>query len=434
MINKPITEFTDEDMIDLIHVNVDAVVVVDKTIRKYRAMFRKGIFKSFIDETGDYSTLIQKLWLHMGDSNEEIAENYKAFTDYYGNFKGKYSRRLTLFLEGETTPHIAQMTVYPIQDTDKYVFVMDELDEDEYVEKFATEKKVSTIQNTYLFSMYVDLYADTTSSISVTEISDETVNSTIKYSQWRLMIVNTIWPDDKKQFLTWTDPEYLKENLGPGRTMSFDCMMMNLENEYIWVKLIFSRAESRDDEFKFVFMVQNINDNALEMMSTLKKYESLALRDSLTGLFNHGGMDTEIKNAIEIFKKGGQPVSIMMLDLDHFKYINDTFGHAAGDKALKDFGGIIKDYFEDKRATVGRWGGEEFVIVIRGVTEKEAFDYAEELRKKIEQTEFENIGQITCSIGISRLKEGDTFNDIFNRIDKAMYNSKAEGRNRVTQL
>lgn len=434
MINKPITEFTDEDMIDLIHVNVDAVVVVDKTIRKYRAMFRKGIFKSFIDETGDYSTLIQKLWLHMGDSNEEIAENYKAFIDYYGNFKGKYSRRLTLFLEGETTPHIAQMTVYPIQDTDKYVFVMDELDEDEYVEKFATEKKVSTIQNTYLFSMYVDLYADTTSSISVTEISDETVNSTIKYSQWRVMIVNTIWPDDKKQFLTWTDPEYLKENLGPGRTMSFDCMMMNLENEYIWVKLIFSRAESRDDEFKFVFMVQNINDNALEMMSTLKKYESLALRDSLTGLFNHGGMDTEIKNAIEIFKKGGQPVSIMMLDLDHFKYINDTFGHAAGDKALKDFGGIIKDYFEDKRATVGRWGGEEFVIVIRGVTEKEAFDYAEELRKKIEQTEFENIGQITCSIGISRLKEGDTFNDIFNRIDKAMYNSKAEGRNRVTQL
>ena len=434
MINKPITEFTDEDMIDLIHVNVDAVVVVDKTIRKYRAMFRKGIFKSFIDETGDYSTLIQKLWLHMGDSNEEIAENYKAFIDYYGNFKGKYSRRLTLFLEGETTPHIAQMTVYPIQDTDKYVFVMDELDEDEYVEKFATEKKVSTIQNTYLFSMYVDLYADTTSSISVTEISDETVNSTIKYSQWRVMIVNTIWPDDKKQFLTWTDPEYLKENLGPGRTMSFDCMMMNLENEYIWVKLIFSRAESRDDEFKFVFMVQNINDNALEMMSTLKKYESLALRDSLTGLFNHGGMDTEIKNAIEIFKKGGQSVSIMMLDLDHFKYINDTFGHAAGDKALKDFGGIIKDYFEDKRATVGRWGGEEFVIVIRGVTENEAFDYAEELRKKIEQTEFENIGQITCSIGISRLKEGDTFNDIFNRIDKAMYNSKAEGRNRVTQL
>lgn len=434
MINKPITEFTDEDMVDLIHVNVDAVVVVDKTIRKYRAMFRKGIFKSFIDETGDYSDLIQKLWLHMGDSNEEIAENYKAFIDYYGNFKGKYSRRLTLFLEGETTPHIAQMTVYPIQDTDKYVFVMDELDEDEYVEKFATEKKVSTIQNTYLFSMYVDLYADTTSSISVTEISDETVNSTIKYSQWRVMIVNTIWPDDKKQFLTWTDPEYLKENLGPGRTMSFDCMMMNLENEYIWVKLIFSRAESRDDEFKFVFMVQNINDNALEMMSTLKKYESLALRDSLTGLFNHGGIDTDLKNSIEVYKKGGASVSLLMLDLDHFKYINDTYGHATGDKVLKSFGGIIKESVEDKRATAGRWGGEEFVIVLRDLSEEKAFAFADELRKKTESAKFEEIGQITCSIGISRLKKDDTFTDIFNRVDKAMYISKAEGRNRVTKL
>ena len=135
MINKPITEYTDEDMLDLIHVNVDAVVVVDKTIRKYRAMFRDGIFKSFIDDEGDYSELIQKLWLHFNDSSEEIVENYKAFTDYYGNFKGKYSRRLTLFLEGETTPHIAQMTVYPIKDTDKCVIVMDELDDDEYPDR-----------------------------------------------------------------------------------------------------------------------------------------------------------------------------------------------------------------------------------------------------------------------------------------------------------
>jgi diguanylate cyclase (GGDEF)-like protein len=434
MINKPITEYTDEDMIDLIHVNVDAVVVVDKTIRKYRAMFREGIFKSLIDEDGDYSELIQKLWLHFSDSSEEIAENYRAFSYYYGNFKGKYSRRLTLFLEGETIPHIAQMTVYPIKDTDKCVIVMDELDDDEYVEKFATEQKVSTIQNTYLFSMFVDLYEDTTSSISVTEISDETVNSSLKYSQWRLMIVNTIWPDDQKQFLTWTDPEYLKENLGPGRTMSFDCMMMNLENEYIWVKLIFSRVESRDDEFKFVFMVQNINDNAREMLSTLKKYESLALRDSLTGLFNHGGIDTEIKNAIEIFQKGGAPVSLMMIDLDRFKYVNDTYGHATGDKVLKNFGSIIKDFVGDKRATAGRWGGEEFVIVLRDASEEEAFAFAENLRKKVEATRFETIGQITCSIGISRLKKEDTFTDIFNRVDKAMYISKAEGRNRVTQM
>ena len=432
MINKPITEFTDADMLDLIHVNVDAVVVVDKTTRKYRAMFREGIFKFFIDEEGDYSELIQKLWLHFSDSSEEIAENYKAFADYYGNFKGKYSRRLTLFLEGETTPHIAQMTVYPIKDTDKCVIVMDELD-DEYAEKFATEQKVNTIQNTYLFSMFVDLYEDTTSSISVTEISEETVNATIKYTQWRLMIVNTIWPDDQKQFLTWTDPEYLKENLGPGRTMSFDCMMMNLENVYIWVKLIFSRVESRDDEFKFVFMVQNINDNAREMLSTLKKYESLALRDSLTGLFNHGGIDTEIKNAIEVFQKGGASVSLLMLDLDHFKYINDTYGHATGDKVLKNFGSIIKDFVGDKRATAGRWGGEEFVIVLRDASEEEAFAFSDGLRKKTESTRFEQIGQITCSIGISRLKK-DTFTDIFNRVDKAMYISKAEGRNMVTQL
>jgi len=435
MTNKALGDYTSEDLLNLLNENVDAIVMVDTTLNKYRTITRRNIFVDLLDETGEYQDLIQKLWFHFEDSNMEITDDYKAFTAYYGEFKGKYSRRTKVYLEGSETPHVIQMNVYPIKDTDKYVFAMDVLDDDEYIEEFMTTKKVNTIQNTYLFSMFVDLVRDTTSSISVTEISEDTVKSSIKYSEWRLMTVNMIWPEDQEKFLEFTDPKYLKKNLKAGHTSSFDCMMKNLEGTYIWVKLIFSRAQTiSDKEFRFVFMVQDINEDVMERMATLKKYEGLVLMDPLTGLLNHGGIKNEIHNAINDYKESGDPVSFMMIDLDNFKKINDTYGHAVGDATLKTLADVIKKPVEKKNAFVGRWGGEEFVTVLSGMSDDEAFDFADDLRREIEEADFGEAGHITCSVGISQLNDEDSFDDIFNRMDKAMYSSKEAGKNRVTVL
>ena len=271
MINKALDDYTREDLLSILDETVDAIVLVDSKQNRYRTIARKGIFSTLISDTGVYEDLIQKIWFHLENSNDTINDDYKAFISYYREFKGKYSRKAKVFVEGDSTPHYIQMNVYPIDGTGQYVFAMDELANEEYVEEYATTRKVTTIQNTYLFSMYVDLLKDTTSSISVTEISEDTVNASIKYSQWRMMTVNMIWPDDQKQFMSITDPEYLKENLSTGRTTSFDCKMKNLEGEYIWVKLVFIRAETSEDEFRFVFMVQDINENVKELMSTMKK-------------------------------------------------------------------------------------------------------------------------------------------------------------------
>ncbi len=435
MKNKALEEYTSEDLLNLLNENVDAIVMVDTTINKYRTIACRNIFETLLDETGDYQDLIQKLWFHLGNSNEEITDDYKAFTAYYGEFKGKYSRRVKVFTEGSDTPHFIQMNVYPIKGTDKYVFAMDVLDDDEYVEEFMTSKKVNTIQNTYLFSMFVDLIKDTTSSISVTEISEDTVKSSIKYSEWRLMTVNMIWPEDQKQFLKLTDPAYLKKNLKQGQTNTFDCMMKNLEGVYIWVKLIFSRAQTNNSEdFRFVFMVQDINEDVKERMATLKKYEDLVLTDPLTGLYNHGGIKTEINNAIDDHEKAGDPVSLMMIDLDNFKSINDTFGHSVGDATLKTLSDVLKKSVEGKQAAVGRWGGEEFVTVLSGLSGDETYCFAEKLRKTIAEEDFGEVGHITCSVGVSQLNNDDSFEDVFDRMDRAMYSSKKAGKNRVTIL
>ena len=280
--------------------------------------------------------------------------------------------------------------------------------------------------------MFFDPVRDTTSSLSVTEISDETVHAEISYSSWRQMIVNMIDADDQALFLERTDPEYLKRNFYPGKTSSFDCLMQNLEGKYIWVKLIFSRVETTNEEdYRFVFMVQNIHENAMELFSTLKKYEHLALTDSLTGLFNHGRMETELSNAIESMKKKEQHASLLFMDIDYFKNINDQRGHAAGDQALKAFAGIIKEQIRAKKAVAGRWGGEEFLIVCYEAEPEEIHTLAEKIRQQVEKTDFPEAGHFTCSIGTTGLKTEDTPKSAFERADKALYLAKEQGRNGV---
>ena len=313
-------------------------------------------------------------------------------------FKSKYSRRLKLVLEDEKISHLVQLTVYPFEDASKYIFVMDEFNDNESLQESLTTKKINTIQNTYLFSMYIDLVADTTSSINVTEISDDVVNYNLKYSDWRMMIVNMIWPEDQEQFLRRTDPEYLKKNFTPGRTSSYDCMMRNLEGKFIWVKLIFSRAQTyNDDDYRFVFMVQDINDKSMELMSTLQKYEEKAIKDPLTGVLNHGEIETQLNNALARRQSSEDPISIMMLDLDKFKEVNDNYGHAVGDTTLKHFARILMDISVEEKALVGRWGGEEFVIVCRDKNGDAAFELAERLREKVAAYQFPDIYHITCS-------------------------------------
>ncbi len=420
-----------EKAAELFSRNVDAVILVDAADDRYHAVKREGLFQNFIAEEGSYKELVETLWFHFSNTHEKIIQDYAVFIPTFGNFQGKYSKKLKLCFKDEPQPHVVQMTVYPVGD-DRYLFVMDELDNSEYLREFMTESKVKVIQNTFLFSMYIDLVQNTTSSISITEISDDTVHSSISYTDWRMMIVNMIAKEDQKIFLERTDPDYLKEHFMPGSTSSFDCLMMNLEGKYIWVKLIFSRsATTNTEDYRFVFMVQNIHENTVELQNELKRYEKLASMDTLTGLYNHGRIETEILNALDYRSKQTGTVSAMILDIDHFKNINDTFGHAAGDTALKIFSRALQDFSDAGKATAGRWGGEEFVIICYDQDGDSILRAAEQLRQTVCDLEFPSVGRLTCSIGITQLQEGDSPHTVFERMDRALYLAKSQGRNCV---
>lgn len=424
-------ELTYEKALDFFGRSIDAMVVADPNADSYKSLVRRGIFLELIEDNGNYKDLVQKLWFHFNGSDKEITEEYQVFIPNLGKFVGKYSKRLKIVMNGTT--HFVQMMIEPVDDTEQYLILLDELNEKESEEDVETKQKVNTIQNIYLFSMCIDLVRDTTSSLSLTEVSEETMNSQISYTAWRQTIVNMIWKNDRELFLERSDPEYLRTHFEPGHMESFDCQMQNLEGFFIWVKLIFSRMDTtNENDYRFVYMVQNIHDTTVEMKATLKHYEELASRDSLTKIFNHGRIETEICNAIEQCHKNGTNASLLIIDIDYFKKVNDSHGHTAGDATLVKFAGIIREILSKRNASFGRWGGEEFTAVIYGLKNEELRAVAEEIRCTVENTDFGEIGKITCSVGGTELMEDDVFESWFNRADKAVYTSKENGRNLVT--
>lgn len=421
--------YSKQNVSELLFEKVDAIIIVDAKENSYHTIKKEGVFDCCLEDDGNYEELIKELWFHLNDNAGKITDEYHVFIPMVGKFKGKYVDRVNLTVHNK--PHLVQISIYPLDETNtKYMFLMDELDNSEYLRDFLEINKLDTIQSSFLFSMYVDLIKDVSNGINITEMSKNPQNYEVKYSEWRNMIVNMIWPEDQQLFLERTDPEYLKKNLAPGRTTSFDCQMKNLEGAFIWVKLIFSRTNTtNEDDFRFVFMVQNIHENSLQLFDTLKKYEELASKDPLTQIYNHGRIETEISNSIDAFKTKNTSVSFMMLDIDYFKKVNDKYGHSVGDIVLKQFVKVITDFIEPYDIKVGRWGGEEFVCICYNITMDKARELAEQLRQKIAETDFEKAGKLTCSMGLTEVKTDDTLQIVFDRVDQAMYEAKSGGRN-----
>ena len=162
----------------------------------------------------------------------------------------------------------------------------------------------------------------------------------------------------------------------------------------------------------------------------IDKYEHLATKDKLTNIFNRIKIDDLLKEQIEISKRYNRNLSIIFFDIDHFKRVNDTYGHKTGDYVLKEIANLVSSNIR-KSDFFGRWGGEEFLIILPETSLEEAYNVAEKLRKIIENHSFKDVGQITCSFGVVDYKKDETVTELIERVDKLLYKAKENGRNKV---
>ncbi|MBF0507638.1 MAG: GGDEF domain-containing protein [Deltaproteobacteria bacterium] len=161
-----------------------------------------------------------------------------------------------------------------------------------------------------------------------------------------------------------------------------------------------------------------------------KELEILSATDRLTKVYNRLRLDEFLKAEFQRSRRYGNPLSVIMLDIDHFKRVNDTHGHQAGDQVLCEMAGLLESHIR-RTDLLGRWGGEEFMVICTETDLPDALDIAEKIRCAIETHPFPVIESMTVSLGVAELKEDDTMASIIKRADAALYEAKQKGRNRV---
>lgn len=164
-------------------------------------------------------------------------------------------------------------------------------------------------------------------------------------------------------------------------------------------------------------------------------YKIAASKDALTQLPNRRAIDSELDLAFKRFKRNHTALALCVIDIDHFKSVNDTLGHQVGDQALIELANILKDSIR-KSDFIGRWGGEEFVLIMENTDQKGALELAEKLRLAVEQ-HFHNARfakPLTISIGLSNCHQNDTTDSLLERADQALYRAKKNGRNNVSVI
>ena len=175
---------------------------------------------------------------------------------------------------------------------------------------------------------------------------------------------------------------------------------------------------------------QATEDANSSLEQALIELEKAASTDRLTGAWNRRRFEESILPEIALAHRLRRPVALIMFDLDHFKRVNDTYGHGVGDTVLVDTAQIIRLHLRASDALI-RWGGEEFLVMAPGTREDGALALAEKLRAAVATHAFPAVGQVTMSLGVSEYGVGEGLPDWIERTDQALYLAKHQGRNRV---
>ena len=219
-------------------------------------------------------------------------------------------------------------------------------------------------------------------------------------------------------------------------TSFYDKLWKTLENNKKFEGELKNYKKNKEEYWIKLVIDPMFDDNGIkigyasyrENITNTKKLEYVSTHDSLTDIYNreyfNKMLDSKIKSALRYDNSFG----LIMLDIDHFKKVNDTYGHSVGDKVLTQIAQILKNNVRDDDI-LARWGGEEFVILIPNSEKNNIFQLAEKLRVTIENSKLLNQQNITASFGIGTYSKKESQISFFEKIDKALYLAKKNGRN-----
>lgn len=207
-------------------------------------------------------------------------------------------------------------------------------------------------------------------------------------------------------------------------------LQVSYQKQYNWQQMTFVLAPILLLLAVFAFFNRKLRQTQIKLQETNKQLSILSVTDHLTGVYNRQYLDQRLDNEVERVNRYASALSIIIMDLDNFKKVNDQYGHLVGDEVLVVSTQTVEQLIR-KTDIFGRWGGEEFILICPETPLDQAIQLAKKVRKAIENQTFpENISQ-TISLGVAEYQKGEAINDCLNRADQHLYKAKQFGRNQV---
>ncbi len=184
---------------------------------------------------------------------------------------------------------------------------------------------------------------------------------------------------------------------------------------------------SKINSHRYLITFQNIS----KVLAEKNVMTQIAEKDELTQIYNRKKFNSMLSLAIREATVYATPFTITLFDIDHFKSVNDTYGHNVGDKVLIQMSALVRNLLRGDDL-LARWGGEEFIILSPSTRENDAYELANRLRREIELFPFTDVKKMTCSFGVAEFSKNDTAAELIQKADKALYKAKVSGRNKVS--
>lgn len=257
------------------------------------------------------------------------------------------------------------------------------------------------------------------------EIAEAIASNTIYQSTDVFKLLKTVVPRGSDLLLKGVAAE--------SKAKSYIMVPLAYKNEHFGCLLLFSSREAAtESELKFLNLFARQIELAITIADLFQVVKEQAVTDAMTTLYNRRYFEETILKEVIRARRQNQKFTVIGIDLDYLKKINDEFGHNYGDMAIKTIADVLKSSCRSIDVAA-RMGGEEFNVILPGVDSQGGMIFAERIRKKIESVPLEKIGHVTASIGVATFMEhSDDMDELLELVDQAMYESKRNGRNRVT--
>lgn len=238
------------------------------------------------------------------------------------------------------------------------------------------------------------------------------------------------------QFIIMTSHASIDNSIGALKKGAFDYILKPFEDLDIVADAANRAVANLSGIRRQQYLLNTLNRQNEELGHLNKKFREMAIRDGLTGLFNHRYAKERLEAEFDRSKRFGRDLSVLFMDLDNFKFYNDTHGHQAGDDVLQMLAALMTDAVRDSD-TLARWGGEEFIVIAPETGEEEGCELAERVREAVAKHSFPNgenqpLGIVSLSVGIaSRSDSIESYEQLVGFADDAVYAAKDSGRNRT---